>query len=93
MKPLGLSATTLAAALHVSPRRVAAIVREKRGLDAEMMLRLTRYFGLSTRFWANMQTQYDLTVAEDTIGKKIRREVKPALRDRKTGELKSALRG
>lgn len=92
MEPLGLSATALAAALHVAPRRVSEIVRERRGLDAEMMLRLTRYFGMSARFWANLQTQYDLEVAEDTIAKKIRREVKPAPRDRKTGELKAASR-
>jgi addiction module HigA family antidote len=93
MKPLRLSATALAEALHVSRRRVAEIVQEKRGLDAEMMLRLTRYFGMSTRFWMKLQTQYDLEIAEDTIAAKIRREVKPARRDRKTGELKAALRG
>ncbi|MGA8531608.1 MAG: HigA family addiction module antitoxin [Acidobacteriaceae bacterium] len=93
MKPLGLSAKGLAAALHVSPRRISEIISERRGLDAEMILRLTRYFGMSTWFWANLQTQYDLEVAEDTIAARIRREVKPAPRDRKTGELKAALRG
>jgi addiction module HigA family antidote len=58
-----------------SRRRVSEIVREKRGLDSEMMLRLTRHFGMSLEFWANMQTQYDLEIAEDTIVAKIRREV------------------
>ena len=93
MKPQGLSAKGLAVALHVSPRRVSEIVAERRGLDVEMMLRLTRYLGVSTRFWMNMQTQYDLEVAEETIAAKIRREVKLAPRDRKMGELKVALRG
>jgi hypothetical protein len=40
----------------------------------------------------NVQTQYDLEVAEDTIAARIHREVKPAPRDRKTGELKGILR-
>jgi addiction module HigA family antidote len=93
MKPLGLSAAALARALRVSPRRVSEIVKEKRGLDAGMMLRLTQYCGMSVRFRANVQTQYDLEVAEDTIAKTIRREVKPAPRDRRTGELKAGSRG
>lgn len=93
MKPLGLSAKRLAAALHVAPRRIAEIAAERRGLDAEMTLRLTRYFGMSPRFWMSLQTQYDLEVAEEMVGSRIRREVKAAPRDRKTGELKAVLRG
>lgn len=66
---------------------------QHRGLDAEMMLRLARYFGMSARFWMNVQTQYDLEIAEDTIAARIRRELRPVPRDRKSEELKAALRG
>jgi antitoxin HigA-1 len=88
MKPLGLSAAALAKALHVPARRVSEIVREQRGLSGEMVLRLARYFRMSSQFWMRMQTQYDLDVAVDSLAATIRREVRPAPRNRTTGELK-----
>jgi antitoxin HigA-1 len=90
MRPLHLSATTLAKALRVPTSHVSAIVRERRDIDAEMALRLERYFRMSARFWMNWQTQYDLTMAADRLSSTIRREVRPAPRNRKTGELKPA---
>ncbi len=89
MKPLHLSAKSLAAALHVSIRRVADIANERRVLDAEMALRLARYFGMSAQFWMNVQMKYELEVAQDTLASRVRREIRPAPRDRKTGELKA----
>lgn len=89
MKPLGLSAMALAKALHVPPRRILEIVNERRGLNGEMVLRLARYFGMSPQFWMRMQTHYELTTAEDTMARTIRREVRPAPRDPMTGELKA----
>lgn len=90
MKPLGLSVSALAKNLHVPQRRVSEIVAERRGLDAEMVLRLARYFGMSPEFWMRAQTTYDLEVAQDAVAARIRREVRPAARDPKTGELKPA---
>jgi addiction module HigA family antidote len=90
MKPLNLSSKALATALRVPVSRVAAIVRERRNIDAEMALRLARYFRMSASFWMNCQTQYDLTTAQDRLQSRIRREVRPAPRNRKTGELKPA---
>jgi addiction module HigA family antidote len=90
MKPLHLSAKALATALRVPTSRVSAIVRERRGIDAEMALPLERYFHMSAHFWMNWQTQYDLTMAADRHLPRIRREVRPAPRNRKTGELKPA---
>lgn len=89
MKPLHLSAKALAAVLHVPVSHVSAVVRERRDIDAEMALRLERYFHMSARFWMNWQTQYDLTMAADRLRTRIRREVRPAPRDAK-GELKPA---
>jgi len=77
MKPLRLSSKALANALHVPASRVAALAGERRGIDAEMTLRLNRYFGMSARFWMNAQAQYDLTMAQSRCLSRVRREVRP----------------
>ena len=87
MKPLHLTTSGLARALKVPARQVSDIANERRGLDAEMVLRLARYFGISPEFWMAMQTKYDLEVAEDAFAERIRREVKPAPHEPVTGEL------
>ncbi len=76
--PLGMSANALAKALHVAAPRINDIVRERRGITADTALRLARYFGGDARSWMNLQTAYELRVAELADAKRIRREVKPA---------------
>ncbi len=76
--PLGMSANALAKALHVAAPRINDIVRERRGITADTALRLARYFGGDARSWMNLQTAYELRVAEIADAKRIRREVKPA---------------
>lgn len=88
MRPLGISANALAMALHVPVTRISEIVNERRSITADTALRLARYFGMPAGFWMNLQTQYELETAEDALAAAIRREVRPAPRDRKTGELK-----
>ena len=68
MDPWGLSATALATALGVSPGRINEIVRGRRGITASTALRLARYFGTDAQSWMNLQTRYDLLVAERTAG-------------------------
>jgi addiction module HigA family antidote len=77
MVPLGLSATALAHALGVTPARINDIVRERRGITADTALRLARYFGTDAQSWINLQTAYDLRVAELAAGEAIHRIVKP----------------
>ena len=77
MLPLGLSATALAHALGVTPARINDIVRERRGITADTALRLARYFGTDAQSWINLQTAYDLRVAELAAGEAIHRVVKP----------------
>jgi addiction module HigA family antidote len=74
----GLSANKLALALRVPSGRITQIINGKRGISAESALRLSRYFGNSARFWMNLQTRYDLAVAERDIGQKIDAEVNRA---------------
>ncbi len=75
--PLGMSAHELALALRVPATRINDIVNEKRGITANPALRLSRYFGTTSRFWMNVQSSYELEVAEDELGKVVMREVLP----------------
>lgn len=74
----GLSAHALALKLRVPANRISEIVAGKRGISAETALRLGRYFGTGAAFWANLQSQYDLAVAERRLGKRITAEVEEA---------------
>jgi addiction module HigA family antidote len=73
-----LSSNKLALALRVPSGRITQIINGKRGVTAESALRLARYFGNSPQFWMNLQTRYEITVAEQTIGDKIQAEVEVA---------------
>ena len=88
MRPLGISANALALALRVPVTRISEIVNERRSVTADTALRLARYFGMSAEFWMRLQAQYELETAQDELAAAIRAEVRPAPRDRKTGELK-----
>lgn len=77
MVPLGLSMNRVAMDLRVPVTRIADIVNEKRGITADTALRFARYFKNSPTFWMNLQTRYDLEVAEDEIAHKVERDVRP----------------
>ena len=74
----GLSANALALALRTPSGRITDILNGKRGVSPETALRLARYFGNSARFWLNLQTAYELAVAEAKLGDRIASEVSPA---------------
>ncbi|MGI9068521.1 MAG: HigA family addiction module antitoxin [Pyrinomonadaceae bacterium] len=73
--PLGITATALAKFLNVPAPRINEIVRERRAVTADTAMRLTRYFGGDARSWLNLQTEYDLRIAEIRNAKRIKREV------------------
>ncbi len=73
---LGMSANALAKALDVPANRITAILNGQRAITADTALRLARFFGVSARFWLNLQQSHDLKVAERTAGEKIRRTVR-----------------
>lgn len=76
--PLKMSANALAKALNVPAPRINDIVRERRGVSADTAMRLARYFGGDARSWLNLQTAYDLRVAEISNAKRIRKQIEPA---------------
>jgi antitoxin HigA-1 len=73
-----LSANALAIALRTPSGRITDILNGKRGVSPETAMRLARYFGNSPRFWLNLQTAYELAVAEAELGERIASEVTPA---------------
>jgi addiction module HigA family antidote len=76
LKPMGISQYRLARDIGVHPRRINEIVHGKRSVTADTALRLSRYFGLSERFWLNLQARYDLEVEKDRLAGRLEREVK-----------------
>lgn len=73
-----LSANKLALSLHLPSGRITDILNGKRGISPDTALRLGRYFGNSARFWLNLQTAYELAIAEREVGARIATEVRPA---------------
>jgi len=76
LKPLDISQYRLAKDISVPARRINEIVHGKRSITADTALRLSRYFGLSDRFWLNLQAGYDLELEKDRLKGRIEAEVK-----------------
>ena len=77
--PVGLAVREdgLARALKVTRPRLNDLVRGRRGVTIDTALRLGRYFGTTPEFWINLQTRYDLDVAEHTVRDKIELQIEP----------------
>jgi len=76
LKPMSISQYRLAKDISVPPRRINEIVKGLRAITPDTALRLSRYFGLSERFWINMQARYDLEVEKDRLHDRLDREVR-----------------
>lgn len=77
LAPLGMSVSQLARSLGIGAARLNEIVRGRRGVTADTALRLARYFGTSAEFWLNLQSLYDLRMAEAKTRGAIERQIKP----------------
>jgi len=77
LKPLDMSVNRLAKHLAIDAARLNEIVRGRRGITADTALRLARYLGTSPDFWMNLQSHYDLRVAEQHKLADIKRAVRP----------------
>ena len=75
LEPMGISQYKLAKDISVPPRRINEIVLGKRAITPDTALRLSRYFGLSERFWINLQTRYDIEVEKDRLQNRLEHEV------------------
>jgi addiction module HigA family antidote len=77
MKPMNLSARRLAKELDVSIHTINEIVHRRRGVTAEMALRLARFFGTTPQLWQKLQCRYDLEIAVAKIGTRIEHAILP----------------
>lgn len=77
MKPMGISINRLARDIAVPPGRISEIVNGKRAITADTALRLGKYFGVSPEIWLDLQSDYDLRVAQRTVWPKVENRVHP----------------
>jgi antitoxin HigA-1 len=71
LKALDISAAELARQLDVPTNRITQILNGTRAITGDTALRLGHFFGTSAEFWLNLQSRYDLRVAEKKSGKSI----------------------
>src|SRR3989449_6545483 len=88
LKALGMSAAELARQMHVPTNRVTGILNGRRAITGDTALRLGHFFGTSPGFWLNLQSLYELRLAEQRAGKTIR--ALPTLKRRKSREERQA---
>lgn len=74
---LKLSQYRLAGDIGVAPMRISHVIKGQRPVTAELALRLGRYFRQSPRYWLNLQARYDMDIAEDQLGARVAKEVRP----------------
>ena len=72
LEALGMSAAELARQLKVPTNRVTGILNGQRAVTGDTALRLGHFFSTSAEFWLNLQSLYDLRLAEQKAGKSIR---------------------
>jgi len=76
MRPLGISINALARDLDVPPNRISEIVNGKRSITADTALRLGKHFDVSPEIWLDLQSDFDLRVARQTVWRKIEPRVR-----------------
>jgi antitoxin HigA-1 len=73
LEELNLTATALARHINVPANRITQIVQGKRAVTGDTALRLGHWFGNSPQFWLNLQSQYELRIAEAEAGKEVQK--------------------
>ncbi len=71
LRDAGLSMNQLARAIHVPMNRISAIVNGQRGITGDTAVRLARYWGTSPQYWMNLQSHYELEIAQDALADSI----------------------
>lgn len=75
LKPMNITQYRLAKSIGVPQRRIGEIVAGKRAITADTALRLARFFGTDAQSWMNLQTHYDLVIAEQSLADRLDREI------------------
>ena len=77
LEPMGITQYRLAKDIGVTARRINEIVHGRRSITADTALRLGRFFGMEAQFWLNLQTHYDMEVAQEALADRLDKEVHP----------------
>jgi addiction module HigA family antidote len=72
LKELGMSAAEMARKLGVPTNRVTGVLNGQRAITGDTALRLAHFFGTSAEFWLNLQSLYEIRLAQKKAGKSIR---------------------
>ena len=72
LEELGMSASELARKLDVPANRITGILNGQRAITGDTALRLAHFFGTSAEFWLNLQSLYELRIAQRKAGRSIR---------------------
>jgi addiction module HigA family antidote len=72
LKELKMSAAELARKMAVPTNRITGILNGRRAITGDTALRLAHFFGTSAEFWLNLQSLYELRIAESKVGKSIK---------------------
>lgn len=72
----GITQHKLAVSIGVPVRRINEVVHGKRSITADTALRLGRYFGVEPQFWLNLQSRYELELAQERVADQVA-EIKP----------------
>ncbi len=75
----GFTGSSAARALGIPQSRISNILRGRTGITADTALRLGRWLGTGPELWLNMQKEYELRVAEASVGREIEATVRPAV--------------
>lgn len=73
LEELQLSQAQLARAIGVGPMRISHVVKGTRPVTAELALLFGRALGQSPQYWLNLQASYDLKIAQQSLGSRLRR--------------------
>lgn len=71
LEEVGVSPTELSRQIRVPANRISQIINGKRAITGDTALRLAHWFGTSPQFWMNLQTLYDVRIAEEVAGTEI----------------------
>ena len=72
LRELEMSAAGLARQLEVPTNRITEILNGKRAITGDTALRLAHFFGTTAEFWLNLQSLYEIRVAQQKVGKSIK---------------------
>jgi addiction module HigA family antidote len=73
LREIGISAAEVSRQIDVPVNRITAIINGQRGVTADTALRLGHWFGTSPEFWLNLQTLYELRLAREEVGDRVRK--------------------